>query len=181
MEMDALPVKEPKGLPFASKAKGKYLGRAVDMMHACGPDAHTAILMATAEVLTEQRLSSPQGLTCAGGRQRGLRSWSPARRARDARIKVIGRQWGSPWSPPRWLCGAVDHLSRGSAEPHESMLRPRLRQTAPRPREIRDRCAGAAAPSAKSSHIRRTGAACVRRHRRARSAPDPMSSAANDW
>src|SRR5215212_6944597 len=50
-DMDALPVKEPEGLPFASKAKGKYLGREVDIMHACGHDAHTAILMAVAEVL----------------------------------------------------------------------------------------------------------------------------------
>jgi amidohydrolase len=54
-DMDALPVKEPKGLPFASKAKGKYLGREVDVMHACGHDAHTAILMATAEMLTAMR------------------------------------------------------------------------------------------------------------------------------
>jgi len=33
-DMDALPVQEPTGLPFASKAKGKYLGREVDVMHA---------------------------------------------------------------------------------------------------------------------------------------------------
>jgi metal-dependent amidase/aminoacylase/carboxypeptidase family protein len=33
-DMDALPVKEPAGLPFASTAKGKYLGREVDVMHA---------------------------------------------------------------------------------------------------------------------------------------------------
>ena len=51
-DMDGLPVKEPEGLPFASKAKGKYLGREVDVMHACGHDAHTAILMATAEMLS---------------------------------------------------------------------------------------------------------------------------------
>ena len=54
-DMDALPVKEPEGLPFASKAKGKYLGREVDVMHACGHDAHTAILMATAEVLAAMK------------------------------------------------------------------------------------------------------------------------------
>src|SRR4051794_5645378 len=54
-DMDALPVKEPAGLPFASKAKGKYIGREVDVMHACGHDAHTAILMATAEVLTAMK------------------------------------------------------------------------------------------------------------------------------
>ena len=58
-DMDALPVKEPEGLPFASKAKGKYLGREVDVMHACGHDAHTAILMATAEVLTAMKEKLP--------------------------------------------------------------------------------------------------------------------------
>src|SRR3954452_6254975 len=58
-DMDALPVKEPAGLPFASKQKGKYLGREVDVMHACGHDAHTAILMATAEVLTGMKDKLP--------------------------------------------------------------------------------------------------------------------------
>ena len=50
-DMDALPVKEPAGLPFASQARGIYHGNEVDVMHACGHDAHTAMLMATAEVL----------------------------------------------------------------------------------------------------------------------------------
>jgi amidohydrolase len=58
-DMDALPVKEPEGLPFASKAKGQYLGREVDVMHACGHDAHTAILMAAAEVLTAMKDKLP--------------------------------------------------------------------------------------------------------------------------
>jgi amidohydrolase len=58
-DMDGLPVKEPEGLPFASKAKGKYLGREVDVMHACGHDAHTAILMATAELLTAMKDKLP--------------------------------------------------------------------------------------------------------------------------
>jgi amidohydrolase len=58
-DMDALPVKEPEGLPFASKAKGKYLGREVDVMHACGHDAHTAILMAVAEVLAGMKDQLP--------------------------------------------------------------------------------------------------------------------------
>ena len=51
-DMDALPVKEPAGLPFASRARGLYHGVEVDVMHACGHDAHTAMLMAAAEVLT---------------------------------------------------------------------------------------------------------------------------------
>ena len=58
-DMDALPVKEPAGLPFASKQKGRFLGREVDVMHACGHDAHTAILMATAEILTAMRDKLP--------------------------------------------------------------------------------------------------------------------------
>jgi len=58
-DMDALPVKEPEGLSFASAAKGKYLGKEVDVMHACGHDAHTAILMATAEVLTSLKDQLP--------------------------------------------------------------------------------------------------------------------------
>ena len=50
-DMDALPVKEPEGFPFASKARQMYHGSEVDVMHACGHDAHTAMLMAVAEVL----------------------------------------------------------------------------------------------------------------------------------
>ncbi|HJT21614.1 MAG TPA: amidohydrolase [Nitrospira sp.] len=50
-DMDALPVKEPDGLPFASQVKGKHWGKEVNVMHACGHDTHTAMLMATAEVL----------------------------------------------------------------------------------------------------------------------------------
>ncbi len=50
-DMDALPVKEMTGLPFASQAKAMLNGREVDVMHACGHDAHTSILMGAAEVL----------------------------------------------------------------------------------------------------------------------------------
>jgi amidohydrolase len=50
-DMDALPVKEPPTLPFASKATAKINGKTVPVMHACGHDTHTAMLMGTAEVL----------------------------------------------------------------------------------------------------------------------------------
>ncbi len=46
-DMDALPVEEQSGLPFASKVPGKA--------HACGHDAHAAILLGIAMVLAEQR------------------------------------------------------------------------------------------------------------------------------
>ncbi|HKH62674.1 MAG TPA: amidohydrolase, partial [Flavitalea sp.] len=54
-DMDALPVPERVSLPFASKAKGDYLGETVAVMHACGHDAHVAILMGTAEILASMK------------------------------------------------------------------------------------------------------------------------------
>ncbi len=50
-DMDALPVEERNELPFKSTVKAKYNGNEVSVMHACGHDAHTAILMGVAEVL----------------------------------------------------------------------------------------------------------------------------------
>ncbi|MEM7360590.1 MAG: amidohydrolase [Pseudomonadota bacterium] len=54
-DMDGLPVLEQTGLPFASKAKGEYLGEEVPVMHACGHDMHVAMLMGAAEVLAQNR------------------------------------------------------------------------------------------------------------------------------
>ena len=47
-DMDGLPVIEKTGLPFASKKMTEYLGQSVGVMHACGHDAHVAILMGVA-------------------------------------------------------------------------------------------------------------------------------------
>ena len=48
-DMDALPVEEKTGLPFASKRPG--------IMHACGHDGHVAMLLGAAAILKEQYLS----------------------------------------------------------------------------------------------------------------------------
>ena len=58
-DMDALPVTEQTGLPFASHASGEYLGRQVGVMHACGHDAHTAILLGVATILAGMRAQLP--------------------------------------------------------------------------------------------------------------------------
>ncbi|WP_193087607.1 amidohydrolase [Advenella sp. FME57] len=58
-DMDALPVKEQVDVPFASKATGTFLGKPVEVMHACGHDTHTAMLMATAEVLASMKDELP--------------------------------------------------------------------------------------------------------------------------
>lgn len=46
-DMDALPVQEASGLPFASQVEGA--------MHACGHDLHTTMLVGAARLLAEQR------------------------------------------------------------------------------------------------------------------------------
>jgi amidohydrolase len=58
-DMDALPVKEPSGLPFASTATGTYEGKSVPVMHACGHDTHMAMLLGAAQMLTELRKQLP--------------------------------------------------------------------------------------------------------------------------
>jgi amidohydrolase len=54
-DMDALPVTEETDLPFASTVTTTYMGEEVGVMHACGHDAHVAMLMGIAEVLTGVR------------------------------------------------------------------------------------------------------------------------------
>ena len=58
-DMDALPVTEEVDLPFASKVKVTWNGRETGVMHACGHDAHTAILMAAADVFAKLRDQLP--------------------------------------------------------------------------------------------------------------------------
>ena len=54
-DIDALPVLERAPISFASKVKSEYNGQQVSVMHACGHDAHTAILMATAKTLKDMQ------------------------------------------------------------------------------------------------------------------------------
>ena len=58
-DMDALPITEETGLPFASRVRTTYHGREVGVMHACGHDAHTAMLLGVAEALASVRERLP--------------------------------------------------------------------------------------------------------------------------
>ncbi len=58
-DMDALPVKEEVDVPFASKVMATWRGQQVSVMHACGHDAHVAILMGVAEVLASLKADLP--------------------------------------------------------------------------------------------------------------------------
>lgn len=58
-DMDALPVTERNNLSFASRVTSEYNGQKVGVMHACGHDAHTAMLMGAAEVLSKMKSEVP--------------------------------------------------------------------------------------------------------------------------
>ncbi len=55
-ELDALPVEEKTGLPYASKVHTKDdAGHDVPVMHACGHDLHMAALLGTAEIMARSK------------------------------------------------------------------------------------------------------------------------------
>ena len=54
-DMDALPVTESSGLAFESKQTSEFRGEKVGVMHACGHDSHTAILMGVAEAMAKNK------------------------------------------------------------------------------------------------------------------------------
>jgi len=58
-DIDALPVKELVDVPFKSQVMTEWNGVQCGVMHACGHDAHTSILMGVAEILSAMRDKIP--------------------------------------------------------------------------------------------------------------------------
>jgi amidohydrolase len=58
-DMDALPVTEQVDVPFKSLATAEYRGEKVGVMHACGHDGHTAVLLGAAKVLAGMQAELP--------------------------------------------------------------------------------------------------------------------------
>lgn len=54
-DIDALPVTERNDLPFKSTVTTEFMGTKTGVMHACGHDTHTAILMGVAEILSKNK------------------------------------------------------------------------------------------------------------------------------
>lgn len=54
-DIDALPVYERNDLPYKSNVTSEFMGEKVGVMHACGHDTHTAMLMGVAEVLSKNK------------------------------------------------------------------------------------------------------------------------------
>ena len=85
-DMDALPVQEPGGLPFASKATQQYMGKEVPVMHACGHDAHTAMLLGVAEMLTGLKSELPGTAVFI---------FQPAEEGSSVVTPASGKSWGA--------------------------------------------------------------------------------------
>jgi amidohydrolase len=58
-DMDALPLTEETGLPFESHERAVVNGRETGLMHACGHDIHTTVLLGVAAVLSKLRAELP--------------------------------------------------------------------------------------------------------------------------
>ena len=58
-DIDGLPVKERANIPWKSEMIGEYNGEEVPVMHACGHDTHTAILLGTAKILYQLKDQIP--------------------------------------------------------------------------------------------------------------------------
>ncbi|MDX2428526.1 MAG: amidohydrolase [Xanthomonadales bacterium] len=58
-DIDGLPVVEQTGLPFASTARSEYNGQDVGVMHACGHDAHMAMVLGAAKILNDNKAELP--------------------------------------------------------------------------------------------------------------------------
>ncbi len=58
-DMDGLPVTEQTGLPFASTVRSEYNGQEVGVMHACGHDAHMAMVLGAAKILNDMKADLP--------------------------------------------------------------------------------------------------------------------------
>ncbi|MBS0193039.1 MAG: amidohydrolase [Proteobacteria bacterium] len=58
-DMDALPVTEETDLPFKSTVRAQFNGQNVGVMHACGHDGHTAMLLGIATAMAGMRKDLP--------------------------------------------------------------------------------------------------------------------------
>lgn len=66
-DMDALPITETTGLPYASRVRAPDgAGGTTGVMHACGHDIHMTVLVGTARALAAQRKAWNGNLICVG-------------------------------------------------------------------------------------------------------------------
>ena len=109
-DMDALPITEKTGLPYASTERMKDIsGEEVGTMHACGHDMHTTVLLGTARMLAELKDSWKgtviivgQTAEERGGGARALLDDGPLRALARAGLCYRRAQPTPRWKPARW-------------------------------------------------------------------------------
>jgi len=103
-DMDALPVTEATGLPYASRFGG--------VMHACGHDLHTAMLAGAARLLSERRAELPGDV---------IFMFQPGEEGYAGADKMIGEgvldAAGNAGRLPRTLCTSLPPSFRAACSP----------------------------------------------------------------
>ncbi|MHC5036913.1 MAG: M20 metallopeptidase family protein [Planctomycetota bacterium] len=102
-DIDALPITEETGAVYASKARAVFQGETVGVMHACGHDGHTAILLGVARALKEMEGEVPGKVKFifqpgeeGGG---GGRLMAEGGVLKDPPVQAIFALHGRPWLP----------------------------------------------------------------------------------
>ena len=115
-EMDALPVIENTGLPYASKVRVKRGNGEVGVMHACGHNLHMTVFLGTAKILSEEKTQWSGTLVLIGQPAEESVGGAAAMLRADCTRNFQSRTTFSPCTTPRcclrekWL-GGKDHSS----------------------------------------------------------------------
>ncbi|MFN2366636.1 MAG: M20 family metallopeptidase [Desulfurivibrionaceae bacterium] len=126
-DMDALPVGEKTGLPFASRNRG--------VMHACGHDGHVAMLLGAAALLSRKKLPGRVKLLFQPAEEKGSGAWELIREDGLAGVEAIFAghidrhfEVGQIAAEPGLICAYTDSFriricGRGghAARPHEAV------------------------------------------------------------
>jgi len=100
-ELDALPVEEKTGLPYASQVKTKSdTGQDVSVMHACGHDIHITSLIGTAQMLVQLKKQWHGTLVLIG---------QPAEETIDGAKAMLKDELYTRFSKPDYAIALHDH------------------------------------------------------------------------
>ena len=122
-DMDALPITEKMDVPFRSTVTSMYRGQTIGVMHACGHDVHTAVLMGVAQLMLKEGVFDmhPPKVVFALHVQAEMRVGEISMRAGPFmaasgswRMEVLGKQ--SHGARP-WCVGADRQRAADSGEP----------------------------------------------------------------
>ena len=138
-ELDALPVEEMTGLPYASKVRTKDdSGRDVGVMHACGHDIHITSFLGTAKLLVELKdqwhgtlvmLAQPAEETINGAKAMlddGLYTRFPSARLRAGAARLRLSRGREGWIHARICVGQLDSRRYYSSRHRRPRLAPQV-------------------------------------------------------